>query len=424
MRKWVFLAAACCPSIAIAQATFTGLGHLGSSVSYSEGYGVSGDGKVALGMSLISGGIGGLSVAFGWSQSTIVPIFDALGGSAYAWGASGDGAVIVGYADYGAFSPLGVQAFVYTATSGGVLLGDFAANTGVPRSFARAISADGTTIAGTGTSSRGTEAFVLRLSDGQFVGLGALSQANFTSWAYGVAGDGSVVVGASYSAAQELQAFRWTAAGGIQGLGFLASPPNLARWGQAEAVSADGNVVIGECRSNNSQNGLEAFRWTPSAGMVGLGDLDGGSFQSFAFAASRNGSVIVGRATIEGVAGPFGGGSAPRAFIWDAAHGMRDLQQVLQDAGAPITGWKLQEARGVSADGRTIVGTGIGPDNATQADRDAAGDNTHLLRQPRCLDCRPDPEHQRLPMLRQHLRRGKFVGELRCLHLSAGLEHQ
>jgi probable HAF family extracellular repeat protein len=365
MRKLAILA--CCPSVALAQATFTGLGHLGSTVSYSEGYGVSGDGSTAVGMSLLSGGIGGLSAAFGWSGGTIMPVYNALGGSAYAYGASADGSVIVGYADFGAFSPLGVQPFVYTVAGGGVLLGDFQSNTGVPRAFGRAVSADGTTIAGTGTSSHGTEAFVLNLVVNQFVGLGALSQANFSSWAYGVSGDGSVVVGASYSAAQELQAFRWTAAGGIQGLGFLASPANLARWGQAEAISADGSVIVGECRSNNSQNGMEAFRWTQAGGMVGLGDLAGGAFQSWAYAANNDGSVIVGRATIDGVSGPFGGGSAPRAFIWDAVNGMRDLEQVLQNAGAPITGWNLQEARSVSADGRTIVGTGIGPDGTTQA---------------------------------------------------------
>lgn len=368
MRIPVFLAAACCPSMAMAQATFSGLGHLGVTISYSEGYAVSGDGLTAAGMSLISGGLSGTSVAFGWSAGTMAPVFNATPGSAYSWGASHDGGVIVGNADYGAFSPLGSQAFVYTVAGGGVLLGDFPDNpAGVPRSSGRAVSADGTVLVGTGLSSRGTEAFVMRRDLGQFVGLGALLQPSFASWAFGVSGDGSVVVGASYSAANELQAFRWTQGVGMQGLGFLASPANLARWGQAEAISADGNVIVGSCRSNNSQNGVEAFRWTVGGGMVGLGDLAGGGFQSWAFAASADGSVIVGRATIEGVGGPFGGGSASRAFIWDTVHGMRDLQELLTAAGAPIEGWTLTEARGVSADGRTIVGTGAGHDGATQA---------------------------------------------------------
>ena len=151
------------------------------------------------------------------------------------------------------------------------------------------------------------------------------------------------------------------------GLGFLPSPANLARWSRAEAISANGLTIVGSSRSNNSQNGLEAFKWTQAGGMIGLGDLAGGAFQSFAYATSADGSVIVGMATIEGVAGPFGGGSAPRAFIWDQQNGMRDLQLLLASSGAPITGWKLTEARGLSADGRTIVGTGTDPDGNTQA---------------------------------------------------------
>ncbi len=363
----MFAIVACCPSFALGQASLTGLGHIGSTVSYSEGRGISADGQTGVGGSLISGGIGGLSVAYSWREGSITPIFTPSGGSAGSQGSSADGSLIVGSVDYGSFSPLGAQAFVYSAELGPVMLGDFPSNpTGVPKSFGRAISSDGSTIVGNGLSVNGNEAFVMNLATHQFVGLGALSSTNFSSWAYGVSGNGSVVVGSSYSGATELQAFRWTPSGGIQGLGFLPSPAALTRYGQAEAVSADGQVIVGQCRSNNSQNGLEAFRWSKGTGMVGLGDLSGGSFQSFAFATNSNGSVIVGRATIDGPIGPFGGGSASRAFIWDATYGMRDLQLALQAAGAIVTGWNLQEARGVSADGRTIVGTGIGPDGATQ----------------------------------------------------------
>ena len=82
-------------------------------------------------------------------------------------------------------------------------------------------------------------------------------------------------------------------------------------------LSNDGSVIVGVGYS--SGNG-EAFRWT-QAGFVGLGDLSGGSFGSAAAAVSADGSTIVGSGTI----------AAPgeRGFIWDAAHGMRDLQDVL-----------------------------------------------------------------------------------------------
>ncbi|MBX3376388.1 MAG: hypothetical protein KF678_05230 [Phycisphaeraceae bacterium] len=366
MRTLIVLA--CTPSLALAQATFSGLGYASSTVLYSEGYAVSGDGSVAAGGSLITGGLGGQSVAYGWSEGVLTPVWFAAGGSSISFGVSADGGTIIGIADFGAFSPLGSQAFVYTASTGPELLGDFPSNpTGVPRSTGRALSADGSTLVGGGLSANGNEAFVMNLATRQFIGLGALQGTAFNSVAYGVSGDGSIVVGASSFGAQETQAFRWTSTGGMQGLGYLPSPTWLTKYSIADAVSADGQVIVGRSRSNNSQNGLEGFRWTQATGMVGLGDLPGGSFQSFAFAANADGSVIVGMATIEGAPGPFGPGSASRAFIWDAQNGMRDLQATLMAAGAPMTGWNLKEARAVSADGRTIVGTGTGPDGNTQA---------------------------------------------------------
>ena len=72
------------------------------------------------------------------------------------------------------------------------------------------------------------------------------------------------------------------------GLGDLSGGNYLSR---AWAVSADGSVVVGE---SYSEQGLEAFRWTPSGGMFGLGDLPGGSFYSFALGLSRDGAVVVG----------------------------------------------------------------------------------------------------------------------------------
>ena len=89
--------------------------------------------------------------------------------------------------------------------------------------------------------------------------------------------------------------------------------------------------------------------------MVGLGDLPGGPVSSQAYDASQDGSVIVGRGRTA-----FAGGH--EAFIWDAAHGMRSLQEFLAaDLGLDLTGWHLVEARGISDDGLTIVGWGLNP---------------------------------------------------------------
>jgi hypothetical protein len=50
------------------------------------------------------------------------------------------------------------------------------------------------------------------------------------------------------------------------------------------------------------------------------------------------------------------------AFIWDAANGMRSLQDMLvNDFGLALSGWTLGQAEGISDDGMTIVGFGTNP---------------------------------------------------------------
>jgi hypothetical protein len=107
----------------------------------------------------------------------------------------------------------------------------------------------------------------------------------------------------------------------------------------------------------------EAFRWTAESGMVGLGmiglgELPDMEFYSEALAVSADGSVVVGRAyTLEnGMEGD------EEAFIWDADRGIRSLKEVLEDDhGLDLSGWRLYSARGISADGLTIVGFGHNP---------------------------------------------------------------
>jgi probable HAF family extracellular repeat protein len=63
-------------------------------------------------------------------------------------------------------------------------------------------------------------------------------------------------------------------------------------YGYAAGVSDDGSIVIGS--SNKTSGDYEAFRWTSGGGMVGLGDLAGGAFESEARAISADGLTIVG----------------------------------------------------------------------------------------------------------------------------------
>ncbi|WP_277874339.1 MULTISPECIES: PEP-CTERM sorting domain-containing protein [Microcystis] len=146
------------------------------------------------------------------------------------------------------------------------------------------------------------------------------------------------------------------------GLGYLPGVNGFLGFSEANGVSADGSVVVGYSNGGNGFNGnlIEAFRWTQAGGMVGLGVLSGG-IASYANGVSADGSVVVGYSRT----GPFTGAEA---FIWNSTQGMRSLQQVLtNDYGLDLTGWFLNEANAISADGLTVVGFGTNPDGLTEA---------------------------------------------------------
>jgi len=138
-----------------------------------------------------------------------------------------------------------------------------------------------------------TIATLLCLAGGQgrawanFIPLGDLPGGLFLSRASGVSADGSVVVGSSVSASS-LEAFRWTPGEGMVGLGFLPGFPTSG----ASAASANGSVVVGTSLGPSEE---EAFRWTAAGGLVGLGVLPGGEGGlSSALVVSADGSLVVG----------------------------------------------------------------------------------------------------------------------------------
>jgi probable HAF family extracellular repeat protein len=279
---------------------------------------------------------GAVSTAF--AAASLTPL-GYLPGGAYseADGVSADGSVVVGRSSD--------QAFRWTSNGGMVGLGDLPG--GSFDGGAIGVSADGSVVVGRSSSNSFTEAFRWT-SGGGMVGLGILP-----GWAGSLAScvsaDGSVVVG--YSSDSVLysggQAFRWTSGGGMVGLGFLPG----ASYSAANDVSADGKVVVG---ASGSASGAHAFRWTSGGGMVSLGDLPGGAFSPDARGVSADGSVIVGLTTDSF--------SSPGAFYWTADGGMRELWDVLLSHGVDpaADGWtELSGAYGISANGTTIVGSGM-----------------------------------------------------------------
>lgn len=109
---------------------------------------------------------------------------------------------------------------------------------------------------------------------------------------------------------------------------------------RASAASGDGHVVVGQSYSENSYNSQRAFVWTPQSGYRDIGILPG-MFFSEANAVSRDGSMIVGSST----------GGVSRGYTWTEESGMVPLADVPGDS-------QNSQARGMSSDGRIIVGYG------------------------------------------------------------------
>lgn len=182
-----------------------------------------------------------------------------------------------------------------------------------------------------------------------FRGLGDLPGNSFQSYAFEISADGSTVVGIGNSSLG-YQAFRWTSSGGMVGLGDL---PGGGFRSEAYDVSSDGSVVVG---MGWMDLGHEAFRWTTNDGMIGLGNIHNGNVSnSAAYGVSADGSAIVG----------YCGGEA---FYWTSSEGMRSLKDILtNDCKLDLTGWQLEWAHGISADGMTIVGQGFNPNGDKEA---------------------------------------------------------
>jgi uncharacterized membrane protein len=232
-----------------------------------------------------------------------------------------------------------------------------------PQAGAAAISADGLTAAGgvggfppipnAGQPMRWTAAGGLE-GLGFLPGADAAGPRNQLGRANDVSMDGSTVVGMSTSIYRDAalcasgcfleQAFRWTEATGMQALGL----------GEARFVSWDGNVVAGSGGPLGPAFVNRAFRWTPETGTVIL-DLPPGRRASVAQAMSGDGSTLIGY---------LDDGFDASAFYWDLTHGMRELKQVLIDdygLGEQLAGWTIWSGELMSADGNVILGFGRNP---------------------------------------------------------------
>jgi probable HAF family extracellular repeat protein len=329
--------------------SFEWLGGLPGPTFSSSAASVSEDGNIISGGSLSSEG----SQAFVWMSSGGISGIGDLPGNpfhSFAKAVSADGSVIVGYGNYVSYSSTEAFRWINGSMQG------LGFPQGMTNSWANDVSSNGATIAiQSNISGTAANAYIWTELDG-FVQLPFLTGGVYLS-ASAISADGNVITGTAGSA-RGYQAYRWTTEDGTLGLGDLAGGPFFS-W--ANGISADGTAVVGY---SYPEFGIEAFRWKSGEGMIGLGILPGADFTE-AFATNADGSIVVGVAPM-GTSGP----GANVAFIWDEHYGMRSLRQVLVEMGVKLADdWLLGAGHSISADGRTIVGFGYSPNGNFEAYR-------------------------------------------------------
>jgi len=315
----------------------------------------------------------------------------------YVTGMSADGSVVVGIR--GQYGP----AFRWTAATAVVNIGSVSQLT--------VISRDGKVIAGSAKDANGVTSAAIWQGGTNWKTLGGppngrvLDGVLTSTW--GISGDGSVIVGLAWVQPTGAHAFRWDAAHGMVDLGSF-----FGRSSRANAISADGNVIvgwnetgtydaalynwlgsmwwqgmqrlmnpygwIGQAEGTNDSGSVivgrghpsaprHAYRFTAWDGRVEeLGALPRGvrpadqeqENTSIAYGVSDDANVVVGTS---GWAPPLDG------IVWTPETKMVKVAQYLTAKGVTgFEGWNLVGVNLVSPDGKIIGGTGINPDGQAE----------------------------------------------------------
>ncbi len=306
-------------------------------------------------------------------------------------GLTRDGTIATGYSWLLPPGPLVNPGFTYTVGGGRY---DWGLEPGMPASTSpTGINSNGTVIVGSWAQSWATPGRPYRrVGNGPIQDLGLLAGEE-RGFATGVSGDGAIVVGAAeHSQLTNAygEAFRWTASGGMQGLGYLR--PNGV-YSRANGISRDGSTIVG--MSDDGPFGTEeAYRWTAATGMQLLPNLPGAPFiEAEAHAVNEDGSIAVGRSSSPNglthavrwtpagvediallmantnsvayavsdsagvVAGAYQELSGTLAFVWTSGTGMVDFRDFLGSHGILVpAAYRLEELFAVSGDGLTFGG--------------------------------------------------------------------
>lgn len=297
-------------------------------------------------------------------------------------GLSGDGSTLAGQVT----DASGTRAFVERPESPAVRL---PLPEGMHSGFAGAVNGSGSVVFGSSSGPSGSVDLRWLLAEGgsyEAMPLGPTGTAStlFTA----ASASGAVAVGRRWDIGLGWRAVRWRDGLGLDDLGTLSGT-----WSYAEGVSGHGSIIVGTSDADSGSG--RAFRWSQASGMEALPPDDGTG--SWATAISADGSAIAGQVTIPPDFNHFGcmwrsnepplllelpsDGYATRpratsatgtvvagsrvdwmgthkATFWSAATGAADLGTYLAAQGLDMADWTLEEIVAVSHDGSTLAGNG------------------------------------------------------------------
>lgn len=333
----------------------------GLASGYSSVWGMSRNGRFVFGIT-----DGGAGNARSWIYSngtyTLVPVFSDPTLQTSISAINDAGTVWAGYGQFqGPTYPIGhairYANGVFTDLHTGAAFGPGGSLQNYNESFATAMSADTNVVAGSAMNDLTgvRQAFRWTQATGM-AGLGFLPGYS-SSHASAISADGSTIAGYVIDQNSMYQAMYWTQATGMVGIGSLPTAPGQNSF--ANAVSANGSVIVGSAVADGAFNN-HAFRWTQATGIQDLGTLPGGAY-SYAVAVSADGTIIAGGS------GGTNGGNFGFAFRWTQATGMQKLSDLLAARGiSPGPGMVLGAAAFMSDDGKITIGNLTGPGGVWQ----------------------------------------------------------
>ena len=267
---------------------------------------------------------------------------------------SADGSVIVGNWDSGTVN----TAFRWTQATG-------IQQIGVPGMFGDVyISRDGNTIVGTVPDSKGCATAAVWKGGTNWMLLPSFpgvvpSEQSTCTQAEGVSADGSVIVGDAYVSTSKKVAFRWDAQNGMVNLGTFDEDPNSDS--AVYAVSADGRTVIGwDYKPGFSPPGIAGGAMNGRRGAIWWDGkermLHAFGWAGEAWATNDVGSIIVGQFHPMDQYNRLYTGQGASTYMYTAWNGyFADLGAVPVPPGADPKNY-ISQPFGVSDDGSVVVG--------------------------------------------------------------------